>query len=59
MIFLYIFLTVYVLAGTIYAIYVLVNDIDPWYYFPLNMLLGPVVYIFNYYWYFKKRNLPK
>jgi hypothetical protein len=47
----------YLLAGFVYAVYILANGIEPIQTFPLNVLAGPLVYLFNIYM-LRKGKLP-
>ena len=59
MVFLYILGTVYAIVGFVYALYILFNGIDAWYWFTINFALGPVTLLYNYYKFVIKRKLPK
>lgn len=54
----YIFGLIYLVIGFIYAFYILISEIDPWYLFPINMIGGPVVLVYNFFKFLvlKKRN---
>ncbi len=39
---------IYILIGVVYASYLLVKGIDPWYAFPINVIGFPFALIHNY-----------
>lgn len=40
---------IYLLIGFVYATYVLLFAGDYWYWFPVNMIFGPIVILYNAY----------
>jgi hypothetical protein len=59
MIYLKIIGAIYLASGFIYAFYILIQGVDPWYLFPINMIGGPIVWLYNYYKFNVKKRLPK
>jgi len=59
MAFVYILGVIYALAGFVYALYILLNGIDPWYVFPINFIGGPIVLLRNYYVFIIKKRRPR
>ncbi len=49
MIALKIFLTIYLILGFIYASYILIKGTDRWFWFPINIVLGPLMVIYIFY----------
>ena len=49
MIALKIVLVIYLIFGFIYAVYIFIKEVDKWYWFPLNTLLGPLITIYIVY----------
>lgn len=43
------FVYLYVVLGFLYAVYLLLYSPDPWYWFPLNVLFGPIMALYIIY----------
>lgn len=46
MIVLKIFLFLYLITGAIYATYIAIKGTDEWYWFPVNLLFGPITAVY-------------
>ena len=44
-----IFLIIYLILGFIYAAYILIKGTDKWFWFPINVVLGPLMVIYIFY----------
>ena len=59
MVFVYIFAAIYGVVGFVYALYIMLNGIDPWYNFFINIVGGPIALIYSYIKYAVKKEIPR
>ena len=48
----------YLILGFVYAVYILLWGADPWYFFPINVLGGPIMVVYIIYLTRKDKRLP-
>ncbi len=49
----------YLTIGFVYACYILVSGVDPWYVFLTNMIGGPITILYNIYVFVIKGRFPR
>jgi len=50
--------TIYLILGLIYAVFIAIKKADEWYWFPINWLLGPLTVLYLFYVILMGKRLP-
>ncbi|MFC1625006.1 hypothetical protein ACFL15_01415 [Patescibacteria group bacterium] len=53
-----IFIILYLIAGFIYALYLLVIKSSEWYWLPINIIGGPIIILYTLYFVIRKKGKP-
>ncbi|MBW6441719.1 hypothetical protein K0B04_02305 [Patescibacteria group bacterium] len=57
MIVLKIFLFIYLFLGAVYATYIAIRGTNEWYWFPINLLFGPITAVYVIYTTYKGKKM--
>lgn len=51
-------ITIYLILGLIYAVFIATKKVDEWYWFPVNLILGPLTVLYLTYITLRGKRLP-
>lgn len=51
-------ITIYLILGLIYAVFIATKKVDEWYWFPVNLILGPLTVLYLAYITLRGKRLP-